>query len=126
MTDEKINEVLDKYEKDVILEDHLVLMISKIRKFLVEGRREKAMRWLGFIQRVLWAEDIYTIDELKEHNRTDHMLVKQSIRESAEATGSIMEKRRKSMMATEPRDPPDLGRSGPICHYERGCGPQGP
>ena len=30
---------------------------------------EKAMRWLGFIQGVLWICGIYTIDEMREHNR---------------------------------------------------------
>jgi hypothetical protein len=30
---------------------------------------EKAMRWLGFIQGVLWMESIYSIDEMREHNR---------------------------------------------------------
>jgi len=30
---------------------------------------EKGMRWLGFIQGVLWIEGYYTIDEMREHNR---------------------------------------------------------
>ena len=30
---------------------------------------EKAMRWLGFIQGVLFAKGVYTIDEMREHNR---------------------------------------------------------
>jgi hypothetical protein len=31
-------------------------------------KTEKAMRWLGFIQGVLWANRLYSIDELKDHN----------------------------------------------------------
>ena len=31
--------------------------------------REKAMRWLGFIQGVLFAKGVYTVDEMREHNR---------------------------------------------------------
>lgn len=37
----------------------------------VEVRIEKANRWLGFIQGVLWAENVFTIEELKAHNRGD-------------------------------------------------------
>jgi len=29
------------------------------------------MRWLGFMQGALWVKGIYTIDELKAHNRPD-------------------------------------------------------
>ena len=32
--------------------------------------KEKANRWLGFIQGVLWAECIYTIDEMRDHNHS--------------------------------------------------------
>jgi hypothetical protein len=30
---------------------------------------EKLNRWLGFIQGVLWSHGIYSVDELREHNR---------------------------------------------------------
>lgn len=30
---------------------------------------EKAFRWIGFVQGVLWAHKIYSIDELREHNK---------------------------------------------------------
>lgn len=33
------------------------------------SKREKAHRWLGFIQGVLWLCGVYTLDELKEHSR---------------------------------------------------------
>jgi len=39
--------------------------------FVKEGRRRKANRWLGFVQGFLWANGIYTIEEMKEHNRPD-------------------------------------------------------
>jgi hypothetical protein len=35
---------------------HLQYMISKINGLLKEGKREKAFRWLGFIQGVLWSQ----------------------------------------------------------------------
>jgi len=30
---------------------------------------EKQMRWLGFLQGVLWSCHVHTIDEMREHNR---------------------------------------------------------
>jgi len=89
MEDAKILEALDLYEKflkglsvtprdyphgDVVFtqEDrlgHVLGMIPQMRQFLKEERREKVMRWLGFIQGVLWAEQLFTLDALKNHNR---------------------------------------------------------
>jgi hypothetical protein len=35
--------------------------------------RDKLMRWLGFLQGVLWCDGMYSLDELKAHNRgPDH------------------------------------------------------
>lgn len=48
---------------------HLLTMIPEMRLMIAEGRREKAMRWLGFMQGVLWVSGEYTLDELKDHNR---------------------------------------------------------
>lgn len=48
---------------------HLLTMIPKMRVMLADGRREKAMRWLGFMQGVMWVSGEYTLDELKGHNR---------------------------------------------------------
>jgi hypothetical protein len=50
---------------------HLQTMIPKAIGFFEEGRREKGFRWLGFIQGVLWMENVYTIEEMKNHNRPD-------------------------------------------------------
>jgi hypothetical protein len=33
------------------------------------NNREKTVRWLGFIQGVLWTQSIYTINKLKGDNR---------------------------------------------------------
>lgn len=76
MTPAKVNEVLDKYELlcDILELDaipHIQSMIPKIRVFLDEGRIEKAMRWLGFIQGILWTHDVYSLEALKSHNRSD-------------------------------------------------------
>ena len=44
-------------------------MLDKIEEFVRQDRMEKVFRWLGFIQGFLWGQGIYTLDELKEHNR---------------------------------------------------------
>jgi hypothetical protein len=52
--------------------NHLLWMCGETRKGLEGGEEanvEKAMRWLGFIQGGLWAGGIYSIDDLKNHNR---------------------------------------------------------
>ncbi len=48
---------------------HLHGMLDKAKEFVAQGRIQKAMRWLGFIQGGLWSEAIYTLEELKNHNR---------------------------------------------------------
>lgn len=79
MEDQKIldickfyNDELSVYYNEIYIRDtykHLLYMLWKIPHFIEEGRKEKANRWLGFVQGVLWAKDIYTIEEMKEHNR---------------------------------------------------------
>ena len=39
-------------------------------RFPADGSERKAMRWLGFMQGVLVALGVYTLDEVKEHSRT--------------------------------------------------------
>jgi hypothetical protein len=48
---------------------HLRWMIAEARTMLADGRREKVMRWLGFIQGTLWAMGVSSIDSLKDANR---------------------------------------------------------
>lgn len=44
-------------------------MLPRIPKFIEEGSQDKAMRWLGFVQGVLYCKGVYTIEEMREHNR---------------------------------------------------------
>jgi uncharacterized protein YodC (DUF2158 family) len=44
-------------------------MTDQIAVFVEAGRREKAMRWLGFAQGVIWSRGLAGIDTLKDHNR---------------------------------------------------------
>ena len=105
MTDDKVREVLDRYETRIVqavlpklltpeaartLHDpqlsHLLTMIPKMRNMLdmvqlveyhqpdyagIRAQREKLMRWLGFMQGVLHAKGIYSIDEMRAHNAPD-------------------------------------------------------
>lgn len=49
--------------------NHALSMVSPMRQFLADGKKEKLMRWLGFLQAILWREGIFLLDELKNHNR---------------------------------------------------------
>lgn len=44
-------------------------MLDQMEEFVKEGRIEKAFRWLGFVQAALWTEGVYTLEDLKNHNR---------------------------------------------------------
>jgi len=59
---------------------HLRWMVQQALGFLIEADRlldnkamlelrAKAMRWLCFMQGVLWIQGAYTINEMKDHNR---------------------------------------------------------
>lgn len=48
---------------------HIATMPPKIIQFVDEGRLDKAFRWLGFMQGVLWMMGDYSIDDLANHNR---------------------------------------------------------
>lgn len=50
---------------------HLRYMFEEMRKMISEGRTEKAMRWLGFVQGVLWTTGAFSLDDLKNHSRPD-------------------------------------------------------
>lgn len=80
MNNQKIIEVCNIYDdklRSLSLRNNARLkhvwedMIPLTLQFARDGRLEKAFRWLGFMQGVLWAEGIYSINELKNHNRPD-------------------------------------------------------
>jgi hypothetical protein len=49
--------------------EHVAWMCTEIQAALAAGERERAMRWLGFTQGVLWAQGVFAVNELKEQNR---------------------------------------------------------
>lgn len=46
-------------------------MLDAIDNFIITGRREKAMRWLGFVQGILFTTGFYSISEMSDHNRME-------------------------------------------------------
>lgn len=50
--------------------EHACWMLFQIEGFLDGGQLGKAFRWLGFVQAVLWTLRLYTINEMRDHNRS--------------------------------------------------------
>lgn len=49
---------------------HLLFICEETPRLMEAGRVEKAMRWLGWLQGVLWATDHETLEDAKKHNAT--------------------------------------------------------
>lgn len=83
MTPEQVGNVLREYKEKVqrIIQqipgqkydradyDYIVWMCERAQGFLNPEDFDKANRWLGFIQGAFWAWDVYSLDEMREHNR---------------------------------------------------------
>lgn len=50
---------------------HALWMCGQTREFLRQGRLAKAYRWIGTIQGILLMNGVFSIVDLKEHNRFD-------------------------------------------------------
>jgi len=51
--------------------NHIRWMIQEIPKLIDNPHKiEKANRWLGFVQGVLWIKGYFTIEKMKDHNRS--------------------------------------------------------
>ncbi len=44
-------------------------MLTSMHAFLYDNKIGKFNRWLGFVQAMLFSGGIYTINEMREHNR---------------------------------------------------------
>ena len=51
--------------------NHALWMCDKTRLFLRAGRFAKAYRWIGTIQGILLMNGVFSIMELKDHNRLE-------------------------------------------------------
>jgi hypothetical protein len=69
---------------------HVLWMCSVAKNLVAEGRTEKAMRWLGFIQNYITMEPpylaaTYSLEDLKHHSRPETVLINNEwVMESAE------------------------------------------
>jgi len=50
---------------------HVAFMCDEIRSHLERGKREKAMRWLGFLQGIAWNAGLASLEDLKHMNMPD-------------------------------------------------------
>lgn len=50
---------------------HLHAMLDEMEVFLRQKHYSKVQRWIGFIQGVLSANGIFSVNELKNHSRPD-------------------------------------------------------
>ena len=48
---------------------HVRSMVPQMREMVAAGKLEKAFRWLGWMQGVLWSFGVYTLEEERDHNR---------------------------------------------------------
>lgn len=49
--------------------NHALWMCDRVREFLRAGRLAKAYRWIGTVQGILLMNGVFSIVELKDHNR---------------------------------------------------------
>ena len=88
MTAEKLLEVISKYRREFERCEtpkwkfpfdqkpaspkhkmaHCHSMLDEMEAFIKEGKIEKTMRWLGFIQGCFWTDGYNTLDELRADN----------------------------------------------------------
>lgn len=50
---------------------HLLFMTEEIPRMVEAGKRDKAFRWLGFLQGVVWARGWSDLESLKRMNMSD-------------------------------------------------------
>lgn len=48
---------------------HCASMLPLMERMVQDGEMGKFFRWLGFLQGVLWTLGIYSLDEMRKHNR---------------------------------------------------------
>jgi len=92
MKPEKMLEIIDAYEaqlapivRDDPHMDHIIKMLPRMRN-LIPDRMERANRWLGFIQGVLWQVGLRTIPELVADNGDD--MIEEDAKTKASTAGA--------------------------------------
>lgn len=49
---------------------HALHMCNEIKRLLEDEQHMKAHRWLGFLQGVLWMTGVYSINDMRKHNKS--------------------------------------------------------
>lgn len=61
---------VDEFIPDnVAVLSHCHAMLAEMKEFLEQGKFDKLNRWLGFMQGCFFTLGIYSLRDLKEHNR---------------------------------------------------------
>lgn len=68
ITRKKFSLSTSKHSRNELL-GHCHAMLDEMEDFVATGKSGKASRWLGFIQGTLWSLGVYTLEDLKNHNR---------------------------------------------------------
>lgn len=56
---------------------HLKTMFEPMRKMVHKRQIQKLNRWIGFIQGVLFSNGLFTIDQMRSHNRSYGSFIKE-------------------------------------------------
>ncbi len=62
-------------ELDVSLA-HALWMLPEMKEFVLKGRIDKAFRWLGFLQGILWVTGVMSIDDSRRANMPKDWMVR--------------------------------------------------
>lgn len=63
-------DLIDQYCETMLARGHGDEVVTHLRdRFPEDGSERKAMRWLGFMQGVLYSQGVYSLEQLKEHSR---------------------------------------------------------
>lgn len=59
--------------RDPIAKRHVLSVCDRLLAMVRDepDRREKIMRWYGFLQGAMWMLGYFTVDQLKDHSRPD-------------------------------------------------------
>lgn len=88
MNEQHAIELLDYYEQQLCnipypndSLTHLKTMFNPMRIMVYENQTERFNRWLGFVQGVLWNNDIFYLSQLRNHVRNYEDFIKEINRE---------------------------------------------
>jgi hypothetical protein len=76
---------LEQWQEGTV-EGHIHWMCQEAQTFLEKNKVEKALRWLGFIQGVLWCLGYKSLDDLRDDSRPDEEPFRNALQKEFEET----------------------------------------